>query len=86
MIINQLQQIFTDVSLSSIEYSNEIEKTQIYTDFLKSFPNLSEVFELGITRDKQEFIRTIKHIFRSIKIFLNILSNSFSYEGFSSLT
>lgn len=86
MIINQLQKIFADVSLSSIENSNEIEKTQIYTDFLKSFPNLSEVFELGITRDKQEFTRTIKHIFRSIKIFLNILSDSFTYEGFSNRT
>ena len=86
MIINQLQQIFADASLSGIESSNEIEKTQIYTDFLKSFPNLSEVFELGITRDKQEFTRTIKHIFRSIKIFLNILSDSFTYEGFSSQT
>ncbi len=86
MIINQLQQIFTDISLSSIESSNEIEKTQIYTDFLKSFPNLSEIFEMGITRDKQEFTRTVKHIFRSIKIFLNILSDSFTIEGFSSQT
>jgi len=86
VIINQLQQIFTDVSLSSIESSNEIEQTQIYSDFLKSFPNLSEVFELGIVRDKQEFTRTIKHIFRSIKIFLDLLSNSFTYEGFSNQT
>lgn len=86
MIKNQLQKIFTDVSLSSIESSKEIEKTQIYTDFLKSFPNLSEVFELGIFRDKQEFTRTIKHIFRSIKIFLNILSDSFTYESFSNQT
>jgi len=86
VIINQLQQIFTDISLSSIESSNEIEKTQIYTDFLKSFPNLSEIFELGIIRDKQEFTRTVKHIFRSIKIFLNILSDSFTIEGFSSQT
>jgi len=86
VIINQLQQIFTDISLSSIESSNEIEKTQIYTDFLKSFPNLSEIFEMGITRDKQEFTRTVKHIFRSIKIFLNILSDSFTIEGFSSQT
>lgn len=86
MIINQLQQIFTDASLSSIESSNEIEKTQIYTNFLKSFPNLSEIFDVGLNRDKQEFERTIKHIFRSIKIFLKILGNTFSYEGFSDQT
>ncbi|NVM17238.1 MAG: hypothetical protein HWN80_05935 [Candidatus Lokiarchaeota archaeon] len=84
MIIKQLQKIFSDVS--DIDSLKEIEQTKFYTDFLKLFPNLSEVFNLGIDRDKQEFTRTIKHIFRSIKIFLSLLSNSFSYEGFSSQT
>ncbi len=86
MIINQLQKIFSDISLSDIDSSKEIEQTQFYTNFLKSFPNLSGVFNLGIDRDKQEFTRTIRHIFRSIKIFLSLLSNSFSYESFSSDT
>ena len=86
MILKQLQTIFSVVSLSDIDSSEEVEQTQLYTDFLKLFPNLSEVFELGITRDEQEFTRTIKHIFRSIKIFLNLLINSFSYEGFSKQT
>lgn len=86
MILKQLQTIFSVVSLSDIDSSEEAEQTQLYTDFLKLFPNLSEVFELGINRDKQEFTRTIKHIFRSIKIFLNLLNNSFLYEGFSKQT
>jgi hypothetical protein len=85
VIINQLQKIFADVSLSDIDSSKEIEQT-LYSDFLNSFPNLAEVFKMGINRDIQEFKRTIKHIFRSIEIFLSILSNSFSYEGFSSQT
>ncbi|NHJ21577.1 MAG: hypothetical protein EAX91_11585 [Candidatus Lokiarchaeota archaeon] len=86
MILKQLQTIFSVVSLSDIDSSEEVEQTQLYTDFLRLFPNLSEVFELGIIRDKQEFTRTTKHIFRSIKIFLNLLNNSFSYEGFSKQT
>jgi hypothetical protein len=86
VILKQLQTIFSVVSLGDIDSSKEVEQTQLYTDFLTSFPNLSEVFELGMTRDKQEFTRTIKHIFRSIKIFLNLMDNSFSYEGFSNQT
>jgi hypothetical protein len=83
VILKQLQTIFSDVSLSDIDSSKVIEQTQIYTDFLIILPNLSEVFKLGFDRDKQEFTRTIKHIFRSIKIYLNLLNNSFSYENFS---
>ena len=86
MILNQLQSIFSDVSLNGIDSSKEIEQTHFYTEFLRAFPNLSEVFKLGINRDKQEFTRTIKHIFRSLKIYLNILNNSFSYDGFSNET
>ncbi|MHA2288956.1 MAG: hypothetical protein ACXABG_09220 [Promethearchaeota archaeon] len=86
MIINQLQSIFANVSLSDIDSSKEIEETQAYSNFLKTFPNISEVFKMGINRDREEFLRTIKHIFRSIKIYLNLLSNSFIYEGFSNQT
>jgi hypothetical protein len=86
VIINQLQSIFANVSLSDIDSSKEIEETQAYSNFLKTFPNISEVFKMGINRDREEFLRTIKHIFRSIKIYLNLLSNSFIYEGFSNQT
>lgn len=86
MIVKQLQTIFSDISLRGIDSSKDIEHTQIYSDFLKSFPNLSEIFDLGLERDKQEFERTIKHIFRSIKTFLQILGNTFTYENFSNQT
>ena len=85
-MIKTLQNIFSDTSLSKIDSLKEIENSLIYNNFLSSFSNLSEIFESGAKRNKQEFIRTIKHIFRSIKIFLKLLSNSFSYEGFSEKT
>ncbi|MBY9012396.1 MAG: hypothetical protein KGD70_08475 [Candidatus Lokiarchaeota archaeon] len=86
MIIKDLQTIFSDVSLNRIDSSEEIEQSHFYTEFLRSFPNLGEVFNLGLSRDNQEFERTIKHIFRSIKIYLKILGNTFSYKGFSNQT
>jgi hypothetical protein len=86
VMLKQLQTIFSDVSLNGIDSSEEVEHTQFYTNFLKSFPNLSKVFKMGINRDKQEFERTIKHIFRSIKIILEILNNNFAYESFSHQT
>ena len=85
-MIKTLQNIFSDTSLSKIDSLKEIENSLIYNDFLSSYSNLSEIFESGAKRDKQEFIRTIKHIFRSIKIFLKLSSNSFFYEGFSEKT
>lgn len=85
-MIEQLQNIFSNISLSEIDSLKEIDNSQIYKEFILSYPNLSEIFESGVKRDKQEFIRTIKHIFRSIKIYLNLLSNSFYYEGFSEKT
>ncbi len=86
IMIKTLQNIFSDVSLSEIDSLKDIENSQIYRDFLSSYPNLSEIFESGAIRDEQEFTRTVKHIFRSIKIFLKLLNNSFSYEGFSENT
>jgi len=85
-MINILQNIFSDISLSDIDSLKEIDNSLIYNNFLSSYPNLSDIFESGVKRDEQEFIRTIKHIFRSIKIFLQLLNNSFSYEGFSKKT
>lgn len=85
-MLDLLQNIFSNLSLNEIDSSEEIEKSQFYAEFIKSFPNLSEVFNLGINRDKEEFTRTIKHIFRSIKTFLKILNKTFSYENFSNQT
>ena len=85
-MIKTLQNIFSDISLSEIDSLKEIKNSRIYNLFLTSYPNLSEIFESGVKRDKQEFIRTIKHIFRSIIIYLKLLNNSLYYEGFSEKT
>ena len=85
-MIKTLQKVFSDISLSDIDSLKEIKGSLIYTEFLSSYPNLSDIFESGVKRDEQEFNRTIKHIFRSIKIFLQLLDNTFSYDGFSTET
>lgn len=85
-MIELLQKIFSNISLMEIDNSKEIVDSTLYRNFLDSFPNLSDIFDLGIKRDEQEFIRTIKHVFRSIKIYLEILDKTFSYEGFSDKT
>lgn len=85
-MLDLLQKIFSNISLNEIDNSKELEQSQLYKNFIKSFPNVLEIFNRGKKRDTQEFERTVKHIFRSIKIFLKILSNSFSYAGFSNQT
>lgn len=85
-MLDLLQKIFSNISLNEVDNSKELEQSHLYKNFIKSFPNLFEIFNRGKKRDTQEFERTIKHIFRSITIFLKILSNSFSYAGFSNQT
>ncbi|MFX1503848.1 MAG: hypothetical protein ACFFDH_23000, partial [Promethearchaeota archaeon] len=85
-MLDLLQKIFSNTTLNDIDNSKELEQSHLYNNFIRSFPNLLEIFNRGKRRDTQEFERTVKHIFRSIKIFLKILSNSFSYEGFSNQT
>jgi hypothetical protein len=85
-MLELLQNIFSEVSLSEIDNLKEFEESKFYSNFVKSFPNLPEIFCLGVERDKDEFIRTIRHIFRSIKIYLEILEKTYSYSGFSDET
>ena len=86
MMFKKLQNIFSDVNLTEIDNLKELDQSHLYKKFLRQFPNLSEIFEMGIKRDRQEFIRTIRHIFRSIKIYTKLLDKTFSYDLFSEKT
>jgi len=57
--------------------------TQLYIEFISLYPNLKDIFALGNERDPQEFNRTVKHIFRAIKVFLLVQNGNFTYSGFS---
>ena len=83
MMIKDLQNIFNKITLKDIDSLNDIVDSKIFLDFNSYYPNLKEVLAFGNERDPQEFNRTVKHIFRVIKVFLLIQNGNFSYPGFS---
>ncbi|MHA1931494.1 MAG: hypothetical protein ACW96X_03085 [Promethearchaeota archaeon] len=85
-MIESLSKLFSDLELSWIDSSSEIATSSAYTQILSLFPNLRLFFQDGIKNDPEEFQRTIRHIFRSFKIFFLIKDGEFSHDTISNKT
>lgn len=82
-MIKELQKLFKTITLSDIDSIKDIMNNQVYLEFTSLYPNLKNISVLGKERDPQEFNRTVKHIFRTIKVFSLIQDGKFHYSGLS---
>lgn len=82
-MIKSLYKIFEKIELSWIDDFNEITSSKEYSQVISIFPNLKSIFQEGKEKDKEEFQRTIRHIFRLFKIFFLILDGEFSHDTLS---
>lgn len=82
-MIDPLSIVFDSLDLSWIDSSSEIATSDAYNQILSLFPNLETVFQEGVKNDPEEFQRTIRHIFRSFKIFFQIKNGEFSHDTLS---
>ena len=82
-MINLLQNIFDKFSLDDIDSLEEIFEIQIYQEFIQLYPNLESILFSGYEKDNFEFNRTMKHIFRTIKVYLLLHDQKLRYPGFS---
>ncbi|MBY9002645.1 MAG: hypothetical protein KGD73_01615 [Candidatus Lokiarchaeota archaeon] len=82
-MIKELQKLFKTITLTDIDSLKDIMNNHIYLEFASLYPNLKDILVFGNERDPQEFNRTVKHIFRTIKVFLLIQEGKFDYSGFS---
>ena len=82
-MIESLSRLFGGLELSWIDSSSEIATSNAYTQILSQFPNLRIIFQDGQKNDSEEFQRTIRHIFRSFKIFFLLKNREFSHETLS---
>ncbi|MFW9867606.1 MAG: hypothetical protein ACFFEN_16040 [Candidatus Thorarchaeota archaeon] len=82
-MIDSLYTIFENLELSWIDTSHEILESEYYESLLKIFPNLAVVFNNGRKKDEEEFLRTIRHIFRVFKIYFLIKDGHFSHDTLS---
>ncbi len=82
-MINSLNKIFNDLKLAWIDTSKEILNSGKFSDLIAIFPNLKGIFQKGRENDEEEFLRTIRHIFRVFKIFFSIKNGSYYSETLS---
>lgn len=82
-MIDKLHNIFSNLELSWIDSYSEIDKSNDYNRLLSIFSNLEKIFQDGNNREKEEFQRTVRHIFRLFKIFFLIKNGEFSHETLS---
>jgi len=83
MMIKDLQNLFNKITLTDLDSLEDIINTDIFLGFVSLYPNLKEILVFGNERDPQEFNRTVKHIFRTIKVFFLIQNKKLNYPGFS---
>ncbi|MFW9942505.1 MAG: hypothetical protein ACFFFT_15810, partial [Candidatus Thorarchaeota archaeon] len=82
-MIDKLYNIFSNLELSWIDSYSKIDSSKDYLHLISIFPNLEQIFHDGNEREREEFQRTVRHIFRLFKIFFLIKKGEFVHETLS---
>jgi len=82
-MIDKLNNIFSKLELSWIDSYSKIDSSNDYLHLISIFPNLEQIFQDGNKNDREEFQRTVRHIFRLFKIFFLIKNGEFIHETLS---
>ncbi|MFX0007240.1 MAG: hypothetical protein ACFFA7_09345 [Promethearchaeota archaeon] len=82
-MITSLEKLFKNIKLSWIDSFSDIETSNEFTELISIFPNLTEIFQDAREKNNDEFRRTIRHIFRSFKIFFLLKNGEFLHETLS---
>jgi len=82
-MLESLDALFNSIDLSWIDSVDNIDNSDEFANLLLIFPNLKRIFQEAQEKNRDEIQRTIRHIFRSFKIFFLIKSGMFSHETLS---
>lgn len=82
-MLKSLIRLFNKIDLTWIDSVSNIDNSEEYFELLSIFPNIKEIFKDAQEKNRDELQRTIKHIFRSYKIFFLMNSGEFSHETLS---
>jgi len=81
---NALEALFERIDLNWCDNpGKEILASENYTRLLALFPNLQELNQDWIQTDAFEFNRTMRHIFRCLKVYYLLKNGTFSYDSLS---
>jgi len=80
----ELATLFEQIELNWCDNpSKAIQNSENYQRLLALFPNLQELNHEWIIRDNFEFNRTMRHIFRCLKVYYLLKQGEFFYESLS---
>jgi len=79
----ELEKIFSTIELNLIDSEEDLMDTKQFHCLMKLFKNLRPIFEQALIKNKDEFIRTIRHIFRLYKILFQLRDGTFSHDTIS---
>ena len=82
-MLDSLNKLFKNVELSWIDSVENIDNSHEFFELISIFPNLERIFQDAQEKNRDEIQRTIRHIFRSFKIFFLLKSGEFSHETLS---
>lgn len=67
-MLKALNDLILRISLNWIDQSQKIQESEEYEEFMQIYPNLDKLFIEGLKNDSSELERTLKHIFRTLKV------------------
>jgi len=79
-MLSSLKNLFNNIELSWIDSVENIGNSNEFKNLLLIFSNLKPIFQEAQEKNKDEFERTIRHIFRSFKIFFLMINGNLSHE------
>ncbi|MFW9987516.1 MAG: hypothetical protein ACFFC3_02585 [Candidatus Odinarchaeota archaeon] len=82
-MLESLKELFKKIELSWIDSVADIDDSSEFYKLISIFPNLKIIFQDAQEKNKEELQRTVRHIFRTFKIFFLIESGKFYHETLS---
>jgi hypothetical protein len=82
-MLDSLNQLFKNIKLSWIDSVTNIDNSDEFFKLISIFPNLERIFKDAQEKNRDEIQRTIRHIFRSYKIFFLMKNGEFYHETLS---
>ncbi|MFX0133830.1 MAG: hypothetical protein ACFFDN_09305 [Candidatus Hodarchaeota archaeon] len=83
--INQLEKIFTDLPINWVDDNrNKILESEVFNEFIELFPKIKDILQVGISTDKEESERTLRHTFRLLKVYYQLKNDEFIHKSLNS--
>lgn len=86
-MLDQLRELIDQIDLNWCDNpGKDIHLSENYRQLMTLFPNLQKIHQMGLENDKFEFDRTIRHVFRTLKVYFSIQEHTFHHSSLEDAT